>query len=224
MRHVPNPDWRSGRIQPLMADTPLAPLWVGTSGVVVPGAKATFPPAYQAGTRLSYYASLLNSVEINSTFYRLPQPQTFAKWATETGPDFRFTLKLWRGITHAKDLAFDPADIARFLHAADQLGGKTGALLIQFPPSITSRHHSRVQALLEHLFQADPANRWARAVEFRHASWYQDDTYDLLDEYQAALVLHDKPPGPRPAAQPRRTLHLPTLPRPRGRLPPELRA
>lgn len=62
----------------------LGTLRTGTSGIVVPGPKATFPEAYQATSRLTYYATLFNSVEMNSTFYRIPQPKTFAAWAAET--------------------------------------------------------------------------------------------------------------------------------------------
>jgi uncharacterized protein YecE (DUF72 family) len=96
----------------------LGTLRTGTSGIVVPGPKATFPEAYQATSRLTYYATLFNSVEINSTFYRIPQPKTFAAWAAETGPAFDFTLKLWRDITHTHALAEDLSGLVRFLAAA----------------------------------------------------------------------------------------------------------
>jgi uncharacterized protein YecE (DUF72 family) len=173
----------------------LGTLRTGTSGIVVPGPKATFPQAYQATSRLTYYATLFNSVEMNSTFYRIPQPKTFAAWAEQTGPAFDFTLKLWRDITHVKSLAEDLSGIARFLAAARELGTKKGCLLIQFPPSNTIRQLKAVNALLTALAAADPAHEWRKAVEFRHPSWYAEDTFDMLDDQGASLVLHDKGPG-----------------------------
>lgn len=173
----------------------LGTLRTGTSGIVVPGSKATFPEAYQVTSRLTYYATLFNSVEINSTFYRIPQPKTFAAWAAETGPDFAFTIKLWRDITHTNALADDLSGIVRFLDASRALGPKKGCLLIQFPPSNTIRQLKAVSALLHALAAADPAREWRQAVEFRHPSWYVDDAFELLDEHGASLVLHDKGPA-----------------------------
>ncbi|MET4107658.1 DUF72 domain-containing protein [Hymenobacter sp. UYP22] len=170
-------------------------LRTGTSGIVVPGPKATFPPAYQATSRLTYYATLFNSVEINSTFYRVPQPKTFAAWAAETGPQFDFTLKLWREITHSQALAQDLAGLSRFLEAARELGPKKGCLLLQFPPSTTIRQLPAVRTLLYALAAADTAREWRQAVEFRHPSWYADDAFEMLDHHGASLVLHDKGPG-----------------------------
>jgi uncharacterized protein YecE (DUF72 family) len=129
--------------------------------------KATFPAAYQATSRLAYYATLFNSMEINSTFYRIPQPKTFAAWAAETGPAFDFTLKLWRDMTHTKTLAEDLSGIARFMDAARELGSKKGCLLIQFPPSNTIRQLNAVSALFQELAAADPAHEWRIALELR---------------------------------------------------------
>lgn len=173
----------------------LGTLRTGTSGIVVPGPKATFPEAYQATSRLTYYATLFNSVEVNSTFYRIPQPKTFAAWAAETGPAFDFTLKLWRDITHTNALAADLSGLVRFLAAARELGPKKGCLLLQFPPSNTLRQLNAVSALLNAIAAADPAHEWRKAVEFRHPSWYAEDAFELLDQHGASLVLHDKGPA-----------------------------
>jgi uncharacterized protein YecE (DUF72 family) len=173
----------------------LGTLRTGTSGIVVPGPKATFPEAYQATSRLTYYATLFNSVEINSTFYRIPQPKTFAAWAAETGPAFDFTLKLWRDITHTHALAEDLSGLVRFLAATRELGPKKGCLLLQFPPSNTIHQLHAVRALLQALAAADPAHEWRKAVEFRHPSWYAEDTFEMLDQHGASLVRHDKGPA-----------------------------
>ena len=168
-------------------------LHVGTSGIVVPGAKAGFPPEFQNQSRLHYYASLFNTLEVNSSFYKVPLRATFEKWAADVPLDFQFTVKLWRGITHAKDLIFEDVFIDRFMQAIDGLGDKKGCLLIQFPASIRIAHKVQVEALLKRLMLSDPDHAWRKAVEFRHVSWYSPDIFRLLEQYQAVPVFHDMP-------------------------------
>src|SRR5205823_6010626 len=113
--------------------------------------------------------SLFNSVEVNSTFYKLPMAKTVAKWATEVPNHFRFTFKLWQEITHQKGLNFDPDLIHRFMQVIDQAGDKKGCLLIQFPPSTSINLH-QLHILLQEISQADPGHVWKIAVEFRNRS------------------------------------------------------
>jgi len=164
----------------------------GTSGLVVPMPKHSFPPEYQDKSRLCYYASLLNSIEINSSFYKLPQVATMRKWAESVPVDFKFTFKLWKEITHNKGLAFKPEDIERFFKVIDEVGDKKGCLLVQFPPSVKADSFLQFKNLLDTLEQADPDHRWKVAVEFRDRSWYKDEVYELIDQYQYTMVLHDK--------------------------------
>jgi len=169
-------------------------LMAGTSGLVLPVPnKQAFPEAFRSGSRLAYYSSLFNSIEINSTFYKLPLPATFSRWAEEVQPDFRFTVKLWRNITHAPGLRFMPVDVHRCLYAAHHLGEKKGCLLIQLPPGLTVTAAEKLEQLLDKVCAADPARSWKLAVEFRHRSWYTPDVEALLHRYQAARVLHDIP-------------------------------
>lgn len=168
-------------------------LRVGTSNVVVPGNKQAFPPEFRHRSRLTYYSSLFNSVEINSTFYKVPMPATFEKWSAEVPESFRFTMKLWREITHAKYLDFHTADVDLFYNAINRTGNKKGCLLIQFPGSITIDSYAQVEQLLTQCKQLDPDMQWRIAVEFRSNSWYIGETYELLDQYDASLVLHDIP-------------------------------
>ncbi|HEY8898156.1 MAG TPA: DUF72 domain-containing protein, partial [Niastella sp.] len=80
----------------------------GTSGLVLPVPnKQSFPPEFSDKSRLTYYASLLNSIEINSSFYKVPQPATVRKWADSVPDDFVFTFKLWQEITHVKGFAYN---------------------------------------------------------------------------------------------------------------------
>lgn len=160
----------------------------GTSGLVLPVPnKAAFPPEYRDTSRLTYYASLFNSIEINSSFYKVPKGSTVKKWTTEVPADFEFTFKLWQEITHIKGLAFNPKDVLNFMSVIEEAGEHKGCLLIQFPPSLTIERFSQVESLLSLI------NGWKVALEFRHPSWYISETYELADEYGASIVLHDIP-------------------------------
>lgn len=161
---------------------------VGTSNVVLPFNKTQFPAEYQSKPRLTYYASLFPSVEINSSFYKVPQLKTFARWVSEVPDEFRFTIKLWKEITHVKGLAFKEEDVIAFMAAADGLGNKRGCLLVQFPGSATVELYSRVERLLELLHEI---GGWPVAVEFRHNSWYIGEVYELLDSLDFSIVMHD---------------------------------
>lgn len=171
----------------------------GTSGLVLPVKnKQFYPVAFQDKSRLTYYASLFNSIEINSSFYKIPMPSTVAKWAEQVPEHFRFTFKLWREITHVKGLAFDPVNVERFMHTIDQVGNKKGCLLVQFPPSLKVDNRGQLEKLLICIAEADPACQWKVAVEFRHRSWYREDIYDLIEKHQAVIVIHDKPGSATP--------------------------
>lgn len=171
-------------------------LWAGTSGLVLPVPnRQAFPEAFRQRPRLSYYASLLNSIEVNSSFYRIPMASTFARWKSEVPPTFAFTVKLWRGITHAPGLMSDTADIARFIAAAEHLEEKKGCLLIQLPPALTAGASDQLDRMLAAICRLDPRRTWKLAVEFRNPSWYDKKTAQLLLDYQACLVLHDRPPA-----------------------------
>jgi uncharacterized protein YecE (DUF72 family) len=169
-------------------------LMAGTSGLVLPVPnKQAFPEAFRAGSRLAYYSTLFNSIEMNSTFYKIPLPATFSRWAEEAQPDFRFTVKLWRGITHVPGLRFMAVDVNRCLYAASHLGEKKGCLLIQLPPGLTVTAAENLERLLVTICAADQARSWKLAVEFRHRSWYVPEVEALLHRYQATRVLHDMP-------------------------------
>src|SRR3954462_9251211 len=110
-------------------------IYTGTSNIVLPVPnKQHFPLHYQTKSRLCYYASLFNSLEVNSTFYKIPMPSTIQRWADDVPSDFKFTFKLWKGITHNKELAFAYNDIDRFMQSINKTSDKRGCLLIQFPP------------------------------------------------------------------------------------------
>ena len=163
----------------------------GTSGLVLTEPnKQAFPENFKDHHRLFYYASLFNSIEINSSFYKIPRCKTNRNWASLVPPDFTFTLKLWKGITHVKE--YDHKDLVNFFEAADCLADKKGSLLIQFPAT-TEISLNGLENLLKDIKTLDPNGSWKPAIEFRHARWYHQDLFCLLDEYAASLVLHDMP-------------------------------
>jgi uncharacterized protein YecE (DUF72 family) len=166
----------------------------GTSGLVLPVPnKSLYPPAFQDKSRLCYYASLFNSIEVNSSFYKVPMAPTVKKWAADVPGKFKFTYKLWRDITHNKPLLFNPADVNRFMEVIAAAGDKKGSLLIQLPPGTTIADAVQLERLLESIRDANPARGWDVAVEFRHLSWYKDRIYTLLDNYNAGMVIQDMP-------------------------------
>lgn len=163
----------------------------GTSGLVLPQPnKQAYPPEFQSSSRLTYYAHLFSSIEINSTFYKLPRPVTVGKWAESTPDTFRFTFKLWREITHTRQLAFRKEDVKAFFDAIAPAEIRRGTLLVQFPPSLRYAQLLQVQHLLEALEELNTG--WPVAVEFRHDSWYREESYQLLEDFGATPVLHDK--------------------------------
>lgn len=168
-------------------------LYIGTSNVVLPGNKSTFPEAFKSKSRLHYYSSLFNSVEVNSSFYKIALNSTCEKWVSDVGSDFRFTAKLWKEITHVKDLDFNPMNIDFSLKRIASFGNKKGCLLLQFPGKITLGYFNKVEEILSLIQQSEFAGGWHTAVEFRNASWYVGEAFEMLDEYNASMVLHDNP-------------------------------
>lgn len=169
----------------------------GTSGVVLPVANKTgFPPEFSEKSRLCYYGHLFNSVEINSSFYKVPMASTVAKWAADVPEGFRFTYKLWREITHVKELAFNDKDVQRFMQVINSATDKKGCLLVQFPPKLDLSAMRQVERLLINIREADPDNEWKVFLEFRKPYWYNDELHDLLEKYYASIVMHDKAGSP----------------------------
>ncbi|TSJ41124.1 DUF72 domain-containing protein [Mucilaginibacter corticis] len=150
--------------------------------------KRDFPPHQAHLSRLGFYARQENSIEINSSFYHLPQPKTVKRWSEEVTENFRFTFKLWKEITHRKNLIFKAEDVTRFKEAIAVPKAHRGCLLVQLPPGLQSAALPQLQELLLVL-----GNDWPVAVEFRHNSWYKDEVYEILFRANATMVLQDFP-------------------------------
>lgn len=166
-------------------------LRIGTSNIVLPEPKKSYPLEFQSGSRLRYYSTLFNTLEVNSTFYKIPLATTFERWSTEVPDNFKFTIKLWRQITHVKKLLYKIYDIDFFMEAANSLGNKKGCLLIQFPPSITIQYFTEVEKIIERLYYKNIDEQWKLSIEFRHSSWYEPITYSMIEKYNASIVIHD---------------------------------
>lgn len=172
-------------------------MYSGTSNVVLPVPnKLSFPEAFRDKSRLTYYASMFNTVEINSTFRKLPMPQTVEKWAASVPGDFQFTFKLPGVISHKYGLAFNSEDVNQFMQVVAACVDKKGCLLVQFPGTLTVAYSGQLKKLLTLIRRNDPEGQWKIACEFRHSSWYHNDTYDLLRLHHTGMVLHDMPSSP----------------------------
>ena len=170
----------------------------GTSGLDLPVRRSAYPAAFQGQSRLQYYASMFNSLEINSIFYKLPRSSTVANCAASVPDDFRFTCKVSKAITHVKGLQFAAKDVDDFIRTVNHIGNKKGCLLVQFPPSLKIEKLDQLQRLLETLGEATYQSDWKLAAEFRDPSWYEREVYELLGEYNDVMEVHDIPKSTTP--------------------------
>jgi uncharacterized protein YecE (DUF72 family) len=143
-----------------------------------------------------YYASIFNSLEVNRSFYKVPRPATFSRWETEVGEGFRFSVKLWKGITHVKNLTFLSRDVEISMNTFNAIQSKKGCLLVQLPAGIKRNQEGSLQNLLEIISLYN--HGWKIAIEFRDRSWYCDHVYRLIEQFEACLVEHDMPRSATP--------------------------
>jgi uncharacterized protein YecE (DUF72 family) len=193
---------------------------IGTSSWADPGfVEEWYPPGMAARDRLAWYAERFEAVEVNASFYAIPEPETVARWAKVTPPGFVFDYKLHRALSrHSADVKSLPPDlrdhvevgqrgrvrltpaleralVERTLEAAAPLerAGKLGAFLLQLTPSFSPSRHSldELEGIVEGL------SGRALAVEFRHRGWAEGDrfeaTLEWLSEHRAAFVAVDAP-------------------------------
>ncbi len=166
----------------------------GTSGYSYPAWKGSFyPEGLPASKMLAAYAARLPAVEINATFYRMPQAKTLVAWRAQVPPAFVFALKGPQRITHVKRLAGAEEDVAFFHSVAAELGASLGPVLWQLPPSL-KKDLPRLRDFLALLPRGGRA-----AVEFRHESWHGDDVLAALADAGASLCVSDDEARATPA-------------------------
>jgi len=164
----------------------MSELYVGTSGWAYPSWKPDFYPAKLPQKNfLRHYASQLNTVEVNFTFRQLVKETTVQKWIDETPVGFRFGVKAHQVITHIKRLKKTEDFVPRFLGTLEPLARaeKLGPVLFQLPPNLKA-DAGLLAEFLETLPRALPS-----AFEFRHESWFVDETFDLLKKHNRALCI-----------------------------------
>jgi uncharacterized protein YecE (DUF72 family) len=169
-------------------------LYVGTSGWQYPHWRRVFyPERLPRRSWLPYFAERFQTVEVNNTFYNLPEKPVFEHWRKSSPPDFVFALKMSRFLTHLKRLHDPEEPVDRFMERARRLGPKLGPILLQLPP----RFPVNIERLSLTLAQFPRSARVA--VEFRDESWFTDETRALLERHRAALCLADSPRRKQPA-------------------------
>ena len=141
---------------------------------------------------LAYYATKFDTVEIDTTFYRIPTAQTLTKWKSQTPGNFLFSFKFPSVITHIKMLKECERETSLFLERTELLVGKLGALLLQFPPAFGVDRFSDLADFLLRL----PKNR-RYVVEVRDERWLNSDFYSLLRANSVALAWVDSPSMPQ---------------------------
>lgn len=136
---------------------------------------------------LDYYARHFDTVEINNSFYRLPERSTFEKWREQSPPEFVFAVKASRYLTHIKRLNDPQEPLDRLLDHSAGLGDKRGPILYQFPPG-WGIDLAKLEAFLRML---PPDLR--SVFEFRNSAWQTDEMWSLLEQYGAAYCVMDSP-------------------------------
>jgi uncharacterized protein YecE (DUF72 family) len=165
---------------------------IGCSGWVYPAWRGVlYPRGLAQRNWLARYAEVFDTVEVNSTFYRLASPPAVQRWVDATPPGFRFTVKASRYLTHITHLQHFERGVGRFYAGIEPLvaSGKLEAVLWQLPPT-----QKRNDAMLEGALAQLPPGR--HAFEFRHPSWFDEAVLARLRAYDVALVIGDHPDRP----------------------------
>ena len=169
-------------------------IFIGCAGWPIASAQASSFPG--GGTHLERYARTFNAVEINSSFYRPHQPQTYARWAESVPAGFRFAVKMPKAISHTKRLRDCGAEVQAFLDQTSCLGAKLGILLLQLPPGLAFDPG----IVLPFLDELRKRHHGAIACEPRHASWFSANVDAALREHGITRVAADPARVPRAAA------------------------
>ena len=164
----------------------MAKVHIGTSGWSYSQWKDNFYPAgIKSDDYLKHYSSVFDATEINNSFYHLPSEKSLKKWMEVTPSDFSFAIKASRYITHNKKLKDPEESIDNFFTAIKPIQKKSGPILFQLPPN----WHANPERLKE-FFQTLPGE-YRYTFEFRDKDWLNDEVYQLLKQYNAALCFYD---------------------------------
>jgi len=161
--------------------------YVGTSGYSYKEWKGSFyPETLPPKDMLSFYAERFKAVELNNTFYRLPQPNMVETWKAQVPDDFRFTMKASQGITHFRRLKDATGATRLMLEKAAAFEDRLGAVLFRLPEDF-KKDLGRLETFLKGLPAETPA-----VFEFRHESWFDDEVPALLRSHKRVLCVSDR--------------------------------
>ena len=167
-------------------------LYTGTSGFSYKEWKGNFYPENLPDKEmLSYYATQLKAVEINNTFYRMPKENVLQSWAEQVKPGFKFSIKASRKITHFKRLKDTEEECEFLFNNVKVLQNYLCCILFQLPPNL-KKDSDRLKNFLKLVPDNVPA-----AFEFRHDSWMDDETFDLLRLKNSSLVITETDEAPK---------------------------
>ncbi|MDB6150647.1 MAG: hypothetical protein JWQ44_2095 [Chthoniobacter sp.] len=159
-------------------------IYIGTSGFQYPEWKGTFyPEIMPAAKMLAYYSERFSTTESNYTFRQMPKTATLEKWAAQTPPGFRFSLKAPQRITHFARLQNCEDTLRYFCDTAGALGEKLGPVLFQLPPSF------KKDVVVLESFLRDLPSGFRAAFEFRHDSWFDEEVFAALRAANVALCI-----------------------------------
>jgi len=165
---------------------------VGCSGWQYASWRGRFYPAtLKTAEWLEYYTTVFDTVELNNSFYRLPEKSTFQSWRARVPRRFAFAVKASRYLTHLKRLLTPGPPVRRLFSRVAGLGDRLGPVLYQLPGNFEI-DVPRLRHLCRVLPRARGGRELLHAIEFRHPSWYCAEVFDLLSQQGVALCLHDK--------------------------------
>lgn len=163
-------------------------IYIGCSGFYYRDWKGLFyPEKLPQKEWLPYYAQFFNTVEINATFYRFPKESMFQRWHEITPPEFKFTLKGSRFVTHLKKLRSVEESIERFYDVSTVLQDKLASILWQLPPNL-----KRNDELLEN-FCKQLSSYVPQIIEFRNMTWFDEGVFDILRKYNIGYCIISAP-------------------------------
>ena len=169
-------------------------VYIGTSGWIYPhwGSGVFYPAGMKQSEWLNYYTRHFNTVEVNNSFYRLPERHTFEAWRKSTPDSFRFAVKGSRFITHMKKLNTPEVSAAKFLKNVAGLGEKLAVVLFQLPP-FWKVNLKRLEDFLDYMATQTHLPRVRTALEIRNPTWNSPEVFEILRRYNIALVFADWP-------------------------------
>ena len=161
-------------------------VYIGTSGWHYKHWVGTFyPEGMKPADFLAYYLQFFDTVEMNNSFYRLPQEKTFVQWKEAVPENFLFAVKASRFITHMKKLKDPKQNFEPFIQNVDALQEKLGPVLFQLPPK-WKYNHERLKAYLTML-----PKHYRYTFEFRDPTWYNNAALDLLKQHNIAFCIYE---------------------------------